>query len=159
MIAVFPGSFDPLTLGHLNLIRRASKLCTHLYVAVLTNTSKTPLFSSEEKVALINDQIEDLPNVSVVAVPAKLTVQVVRSLGATCIIRGVRNETDFNYERDIAAINAHLSPTIETITLFARPKYAFISSSMIKEVARFGGSLTNLVPPQVAKALAAKFQQ
>lgn len=159
MKAIFPGSFDPLTNGHLNLIKRAAKICDELVVAVLTNTAKQPLFTPEEKVALIKDAIRHVDNVTVVSVQATLTVKVVRQLGADCIVRGVRNESDFSYERDIAAMNAHLSPTIETITLFARPKYAFISSSMIKEVARFGGSLTDLVPPAVATALQKKYHQ
>lgn len=154
--AIFPGSFDPLTNGHLDLIQRASKLFTHLDVVVVTNTQKQPLFTVDEKIELIQKAVQNYTNVQVVAVADELTVDVMHKLQATVLIRGIRNEQDFSYERDIVAMNAHLAPDIETVLLLAKPEYAFISSSMIKEVAFFGGNLTKLVPENVARALCRK---
>ena len=158
MKAVFPGSFDPLTNGHLDLIKRASGLFEEVIVAIATNTAKQPLFSPQEKMTLVNSAIKDLPNVSAVAIPSDLTVNVARKLGVKAIVRGVRNVQDFEYEQGIAAMNKQLAPDLETILLFARPEYTLLSSSLIKEVARFHGDLTKFVPAEVGLALKKKME-
>ena len=158
MKAVFPGSFDPLTNGHLDLIKRASGLFEEVIVAIATNTAKQPLFSPQEKMTLVNSAIKDLPNVSAVAIPSDLTVNVARKLGAKAIVRGVRNVQDFEYEQGIAAMNKQLAPDLETILLFARPEYTLLSSSLIKEVARFHGDLAKFVPTEVGLALKKKME-
>lgn len=158
MKAVFPGSFDPLTNGHLDLIKRASGLFEEVIVAIATNTAKQPLFSPQEKMTLVNSAIKGLPNVSAVAIPSDLTVNVARKLGAKAIVRGVRNVQDFEYEQGIAAMNKQLAPDLETILLFARPEYTLLSSSLIKEVARFHGDLAKFVPTEVGLALKKKME-
>ena len=140
--AVFPGSFDPITRGHLDMIQRASRLVDRLIVAVMVNTSKQPLFTMTEKVAMISDELTDLPNVDFMA-----------SVHATVLVRGLRNEQDFGYERDIAWMNKSLDETIETICLIARPPYAYFSSSLIKEVAKMGADVSKYVPTAVAQKL------
>ncbi|KRM88007.1 pantetheine-phosphate adenylyltransferase [Lacticaseibacillus thailandensis] len=155
-IAIFPGSFDPFTNGHLDTVRRASAIFDRVVVAVMTNTSKQPLFSASEKTALIAGALVGLPNVSVVAQSAALTVDFARHLHAQFIVRGLRNVQDFSYENDIAAVNARLAPDIQTVLLPAKPEYAAISSSIIKEVAAFGGDVSTMVPANVARALQQK---
>ncbi|MBS0936554.1 pantetheine-phosphate adenylyltransferase [Lactiplantibacillus plantarum] len=150
--AVFPGSFDPITRGHLDMIQRASRLVDRLIVAVMVNTSKQPLFTMTEKVAMISDELTDLPNVEVQAATS-LTVDFMASVHATVLVRGLRNEQDFGYERDIAWMNKSLDETIETICLIARPPYAYFSSSLIKEVAKMGADVSKYVPTAVAQKL------
>ncbi|KRK74417.1 pantetheine-phosphate adenylyltransferase [Lacticaseibacillus nasuensis] len=156
--ALYAGSFDPLTNGHLDIIRRASALFDQVIVAPMTNVSKAPLFTSEEKVALINTAVQALANVTVVAAPRQLTVAFAQTLGAQYLVRGLRNTADFNYEADIAAMNASLAADLESVFLMAAPRYRFVSSSLIREVASFGGDVTALVPANVATALTAKFE-
>ncbi len=159
MNAVFPGSFDPVTNGHLDLIRRASRAYDKIIIAVMTNTSKKPLFPVGEKVKFINENIADIANAEVVAVEADLTVNVMHRLNASVLVRGIRDVKDFEYERKIAAINNKLDPAIETVLLFAKPEYAFLSSSMIKEVAQFNGDISGMVPTNVAMALKKKWEK
>ncbi|WP_407886080.1 pantetheine-phosphate adenylyltransferase [Levilactobacillus sp. N40-8-2] len=151
-IAVFPGSFDPLTNGHLDLIQRASRMFDHLVVAVGQNTSKRGVFTASERVAFIEAGTQDLTNVSV-QVETGLTVAFMRSVNATVLVRGLRNSTDFEFEQGIAGMNRALDNQIDTVCLMAAPKYQFVSSSLLKEVAQFGGDLTQLVPPAVAQGL------
>ncbi|MCT4487120.1 pantetheine-phosphate adenylyltransferase [Levilactobacillus parabrevis] len=151
-IAVFPGSFDPLTNGHLDLIQRASRMFDHLIVAVGQNTSKRGVFTASERVAFIEAGTQALANVSV-QVEAGLTVDFMRSVNATVLVRGLRNSTDFEFEQGIAGMNRSLDDQIDTVCLMAAPKYQFVSSSLLKEVAQFGGDLTQLVPPAVAQGL------
>ncbi|WP_395361633.1 pantetheine-phosphate adenylyltransferase [Levilactobacillus parabrevis] len=151
-IAVFPGSFDPLTNGHLDLIQRASRMFDHLIVAVGQNTSKRGVFTASERVAFIEAGTQALANVSV-QVEAGLTVDFMRSVNATVLVRGLRNSTDFEFEQGIAGMNRSLDDQIDTVCLMAAPKYQFVSSSLLKEVAQFGGGLTQLVPPAVAQGL------
>lgn len=150
--AVFPGSFDPITRGHLDMIQRASRLVDRLIVAVMVNTSKQPLFTMTEKVAMISGELTDLANVEVQAATG-LTVDFMASVHATVLVRGLRNEQDFGYERDIAWMNKSLDETIETICLIARPPYAYFSSSLIKEVAKMGADVSKYVPTAVAQKL------
>lgn len=159
MIALFPGSFDPLTNGHLDLISRASKMYDQIIVAVMTNTSKKPLFSTDEKLELIKTNVKEMANVEVIAVESDLTVNVMNKLGATVLVRGVRDVKDFEYEREIAAMNSQLDGQIETILLLARPEYSFLSSSMIKEVGQFHGDITKFVPANVAASLNQKLER
>jgi len=157
-IALFPGSFDPFTNGHLDTVQRASQLFDEVVIAAMTNTAKRALFTAEEKVALIETAVADLLNVRVVAQSNELTVNLAHDLGAGFIIRGLRNANDLAYESDIAQVNNSLDATIETVFLLASPQYLAVSSSMIKEVAQFGGDVRPLVPANVAHALAQKFE-
>lgn len=156
-IAIFPGSFDPLTNGHLDLIKRAAKLFDKVIVAVLSNTAKQPLFSMAERLSLIKQVVADLDNVTVIAQSDDLTVNVAHQLHAQFIIRGLRSSQDFEYENNIAQMNSHLADDIETVFLFTKPRYAYIASSLVKEVARFRGDLNHLVPKCIANALIKKF--
>ena len=133
-VAIFPGSFDPLTLGHLDLIKRGSQLFDQIAVAVMTNTSKTPLFTVQERVDQIKEAVQQLPNVSVITTEG-LTVDLMNKIGADYLLRGLRNTADFQYERDIAAMNLHLDNQVETMFMMADPKYQHLSSSLLKEVA------------------------
>ncbi|MDN2452462.1 pantetheine-phosphate adenylyltransferase [Lactobacillus sp. UCMA15818] len=153
MKAIFPGSFDPITCGHLDLIKRASLIFDEIVVLVMTNTSKSGLFSSIERVALIKNEIQNIENVTVAARENVLTVQAAKDLQAQVILRGLRSGRDFLYETDIAAINKKLNPDLETLFLPTNKEYEHISSSLIKEVAKFDGDLAGLVPVNVEEAL------
>nr|WP_313628323.1 pantetheine-phosphate adenylyltransferase [Enterococcus italicus] len=148
-IALFPGSFDPITLGHIDLIERASQLFDHLYVGVFQNTTKKSLFTKEEKMLLVKKSLEHYENVSVVSQEEELTVTYARKIGADFLIRGIRNSKDFEYEKDIYALNQHLDDSIETVFLIANPKYEHVSSSMLKEILTFGGDVTAFLPDVV----------
>lgn len=151
--AIFPGSFDPITNGHVKMAIKASELFDELYFVIVTNTKKRYLFSPEKRVELAKESFKDYPNIHVVNKAASLTVDVAHELNAKFIVRGLRNETDFSFEREISAINKTQAPDLETVFLMAEPGDSFISSSMIKEVAAFGGQVSQLVPKQVAEAL------
>ncbi|WP_278437561.1 pantetheine-phosphate adenylyltransferase [Leuconostoc lactis] len=151
-IALFPGSFDPLTNGHLDIIQRASQIFDHVVVGVGRNTSKQALFTPEEKVDLISTVVADLPNVDV-AIMHGLTVQFMSEIGAKFIVRGLRNSKDFEYERDIAGVNSALAD-VETILLLAKPENQNISSSMVKEIGSMGAdNMAKFVPKVVVDAL------
>ncbi|MDN6900847.1 pantetheine-phosphate adenylyltransferase [Oenococcus sicerae] len=152
--AVFPGSFDPLTLGHMDVIRRAAKLFDQVVVAVGINTSKTGMFSTEEKIKLITDDIQEFENAEVAKMPG-LTVEFVSSIEADVIIRGIRNVKDYEYERDIAELNRQLSG-VETVLLPAQAIYQDISSSNLKEVAKFGADISHFVPKNVSELIKLK---
>ena len=149
MKAIFPGSFDPVTNGHLDIIKRSAAIFDEVFVVVLTNTAKKPMFSANERQSFIQKATEKIPNVKVLAKEADLTVNVAQELDAQIIIRSVRNTQDLEFEQNIAAMNKELAPKIETLILLTDPKYAFLSSTLVKEVARFKGELGNLVPPIV----------
>ena len=157
-IAVYPGSFDPITLGHLNVIERAAAMVDQLIVGVLNNQAKWPLFSSEERVDMIREATAHLPNV--VAVPFDgLTIDFARRSGAQWIIRGLRAVTDFEYELQMAQTNRILDHSIDTFFLTAGLEYAYLSSSTVKEVARFGGDITGFLTPEVAEKTHAKLKE
>ncbi|MBP3701655.1 MAG: pantetheine-phosphate adenylyltransferase [Lachnospiraceae bacterium] len=157
-IAVYPGSFDPITLGHLNVIERAAAMVDQLIVGVLNNQAKWPLFTAEERVEMIREATTHLPNV--VAVPFDgLTIDFARRSGAQWIIRGLRAVTDFEYELQMAQTNRVLAPEIDTIFFTTELKYAYLSSSTVKEVARFGGDIDGFLTSAVAERTHAKLKE
>lgn len=155
-IALFPGSFDPITLGHLDTIKQAAVVFDRLLVVVMTNTSKKPLFSEQERVDLIQDAVKDLANVEVLARPNQLTVRLAKDLGAGVLVRGVRNSSDFLYEQQIAEMNRQLEPALPTALFLARGENAAIASSMVKEIAKYGGDISQFLPARAATALKEK---
>ncbi|CAI6024537.1 pantetheine-phosphate adenylyltransferase [Cohnella sp. JJ-181] len=155
-IAVYPGSFDPVTFGHLDIIRRAAKQYDRLIVAVLNNTTKSPLFTVEERTSLLLEVTKDLPNVEIGNF-RDLLVRYLRSQQAQVIVRGIRSVTDFEYELQMASTNRQLDEGIETIFMMTNPKYSYLSSSIVKEIAKFDGAVQDLVPPAVEAALRGKF--
>jgi pantetheine-phosphate adenylyltransferase len=150
--AIFPGTFDPPTNGHVDLIQRGSKLFDPLTVAILTNPVKNPLFSVEERVEMLREATCSLSNVSVATFDG-LMVDFARKLGASAVLRGIRAISDYEYEFQMALMNRRLAPEIETVFLQPAGRYSFISSRMLKEVFSFGGDVTGLVPPIVLKRL------
>ena len=158
MRALYPGSFDPLTLGHLDLIERASRLFDGLVVAVLQNPAKQPAFPLERRLEQIRTATAHLPAVEVDSFDG-LTVTFARDCRTTVILRGLRALTDFEFELQIAHTNKSLAPDLETLFLATAVHHSFLSSSVVKEVARFGGDVSHLVPPVVAADLARLFNQ
>ena len=146
--AVYPGSFDPVTLGHMDIIKRASSLFDRLIIAVLNNRAKTPLFSVEERVKMLEEVTKDLPNVEVKSFGG-MTVDFARECGANALVRGLRAITDFEYELQIAQLNRVMDPDIDTVFLTTNLKYAYLSSSAVKEVAAYGGDISHFVTPYV----------
>lgn len=151
-IAVYPGSFDPITNGHLNIIRRASKLYDKLIVGVLDNINKRPLFSAAERKEMIDEVIKDLPNVSC-DIFNGLLVDFAKQNGATVIVKGLRTVADFEYEFQMALLNKALNPEYETMFMMTDSKYSYISSSMVKEVAKYKGELEGLAPFNVIEKM------
>ncbi len=152
--AVCPGSFDPMTLGHLDIFRRAARLFDSLVITVVVNPNKRGMFTIDERVALIEENVADLPGVTVESWTG-LLVDYARTVGAVAIVKGLRNSTDFDYEQPMASMNAHLTE-VDTVFLVTDPKYAFVSSSLVKEVAKLGGDIAELIPDNVARSLATK---
>lgn len=154
-IALYPGSFDPPTRGHEDLIRRAAALADRLVVAVVVNPNKQPMFSAAERTALLAAMVADVPNVTVGHFEG-LVVDYARSTGATILVRGVRSVADFDSEQQMAQMNRHLHPGLDTVFLSPAPGLGHISSTLVREIARLGGSVDGLVPSAVARALGAK---
>jgi pantetheine-phosphate adenylyltransferase len=150
--ALYPGTFDPPTNGHVDLIQRGAKLFEHLTVAILNNPVKNPLFTVEERVEMLKEVTGALPNVSV-ATFGGMMVEFARQKGATAVLRGIRAISDYEYEFQMALMNRRLAPEIETVFLQPAGRYSFVSSRMVKEVFSFGGDVTGLVPPNVLKKL------
>lgn len=155
-IAIYPGSFDPITNGHLDIIKRASKLCDKLIVAVLVNSSKKNLFTFDERIHMIEDAISDLDNVCVKTFSG-LLVDYCTENNVNAIIRGLRAVSDFEYELQMAQMNRKLEDNVETIFLTASTKYSFLSSSIVKEIARYKGNIEELVPKKACEYLVEKF--
>ena len=149
MIAVYPGSFDPITLGHLDLIQRGSRLFDEVIVAVLRNPNKTPLFTVQQRIDQIRLTTKHLPNVEVDSFDG-LTVNYAQMRQAQVLLRGLRAVSDFEIELQMAHTNKTLSTQIETVFLATSNEYSFLSSSVVKEIAKFGGSVDHLVPPHIA---------
>ena len=154
-IAIYAGSFDPITRGHEDLIRRSLEFVDTLIVAVATNVSKAPLFTIEERVALIRSSLAGEPNVDVQSFGG-LLVDFAREAGASLLIRGLRAVSDFEYEYQMALMNRHLSPRLETVFMVPSLDTTYISASLVREVAKYGGNVDDLVHPTVADALRAK---
>ena len=156
IIGIYPGSFDPLTNGHLDILERSRKMCDKLIIAVARNISKKPLFTIEERLDIIDKSYNCDDGVEIVTFDG-LLVEYCKNNNVTFIVRGVRAIIDFEYEHAVALMNRQLAPNIETIFLMAKSEYSFLSSSMIKEVALYGGNVTSLVPQFVNQKLIEKF--
>jgi pantetheine-phosphate adenylyltransferase len=150
--AIYPGTFDPPTNGHVDLIQRGARLFGHLTVAVLNNPGKDPMFTVAERVEMLEEVTSALGNVSVATFDG-LTVEFARRQGASAILRGIRAISDYEYEFQMALMNRRLAPEIETVFLQPAGRYSFVSSRMLKEVFSFGGDVTGLLPPNVLKRL------
>lgn len=157
-IAVYPGSFDPITNGHVYILKRSLKIFDRLVVALAENVRKTPLFSIAERSTMICDAVDRDPRIEVDAFQG-LLVDYVRQRGATTVIRGLRALADFEYEFQAAHMNRHLAPEIETIFLMTSEESFYVSSSLVKEVALMGGDVSRMVPAPVAACLSRKFQE
>ncbi|WP_340122749.1 pantetheine-phosphate adenylyltransferase [Methylobacter svalbardensis] len=155
--AIYPGTFDPITNGHLDLIARASRLYHKVVVAVAVNRSKTPLFSLDERVALAKAVTSEFPNVEVIGFD-NLLVECAKQQGANVILRGLRAVSDFEYEFQLAGMNRRLAPELETVFLTPAEQYEFISSSMIREIAQLNGDVSCFVPDLVHQCLIDKFR-
>jgi len=147
-IAVFPGSFDPITIGHVSLVRRALPIFDKIIIGIGLNTSKNKLFSLEQRKKWITDVFKDESKIEVMTFEG-LTVNFCKKIGAKYIIRGLRNASDFDYEKTIAQLNHELNPEIETIFFISRPKYSHISSTIVREIIRVKGDASSLVPKEV----------
>jgi pantetheine-phosphate adenylyltransferase len=156
-VALYPGSFDPPTLGHLDLVERASKLFPRLVVALGYHPNRTPLFTNPERMNLLERVCEPYPNVEVAQFDG-LLVEYARSINARVIVRGLRAQTDFEYELQIAHANADLAPELDTVFLPTRTRHGFISASLVREIARHGGDVSRYAPPLVCEALTAKYR-
>jgi pantetheine-phosphate adenylyltransferase len=155
--AIYPGTFDPPTNGHVDLIQRGSKLFDHLTVAILMNPVKNPLFTVQERVDMLKEATKPLGNVSVEKFDG-LMVEFARAAGATAVLRGIRAISDYEGEFQMALMNRRLAPEIETVFLQPAGRYSFVSSRMVKEVFSFGGDITGLVPTNVLKKLRARIK-
>lgn len=151
-IAIYPGSFDPVTYGHLDIIRRASEVFDKVIIGVLINHSKKPLFSVEERVEMIKKTTGDIPNIEVVSFGG-LLVDFCERMGVNVIVRGIRAVSDFEYELMMAQTNKQLSSNIETMFLATNSKYSFLSSSTVRELALFDGDISQFVPPEVCNKI------
>ncbi|MGD0200665.1 MAG: pantetheine-phosphate adenylyltransferase [Bryobacteraceae bacterium] len=148
VVALYPGSFDPITNGHLDLIDRGAKLCDRLIVAILRNEEKQPLFTVSERMEMLREVVRGYPNVEVDSFDG-LLVHYAQQKGATVILRGIRAISDYEYELQMALMNRRLCPSIETVFLMAGEEYSFVSSRIIKQVIGLGGNITGLVPASV----------
>ena len=156
--AIYPGSFDPVTLGHIDIIRRSAEPFDHLIIAVLNNSAKKPLFTVEERVHMLKEVTKDIPNTEVLSFGG-LTVEFARECGAHALVRGLRAVTDFEYELQLAQLNRVIAPEIDTVFLTTNLKYAYLSSSSVKEVAAYGGDISSFVTPYVEERVHEKFQR
>ena len=156
--AIYPGSFDPVTYGHIDIITRSSKLADELVIGVLKNNSKRPLFSVEERVKMLEEVTKELPNVKIVPFNG-LLVDFARQIEANAVVRGLRAITDFEYELQMAQTNHQLAPDVETLFLTTNLQYSYLSSTIVKEVATFGGDISQFVPEVVMNRIKEKMSQ
>ena len=156
--AIYPGSFDPVTFGHIDIIRRSASMVDELIVGVLNNNAKIPLFSVEERVRMLEKVLKDMPNVKCIPFEG-LLVDFAHETGARMVIRGLRAITDFEYELQMAQTNHKLSPDVETVFLTTSLEYSYLSSTTVKEVAAFGGDISQFVPEYVADRIKEKMKQ
>lgn len=156
--AIYPGSFDPVTFGHLDMIERSAEIVEELIVAVLRNNAKNPLFSTEERVSMLEEMTKNMPNVKVQSFDG-LLIDFAQSVGATIIIRGLRAVTDFEYELQIAQTNRIIAPGVDTLFLTTSLEYAYLSSTIVKEVASYGGDISHFVPEQLIELIDHKYRK
>ena len=156
--AIYPGSFDPVTFGHLDLIERSSKIVDELIVGVLNNKAKTPLFSVEERVKILQEATKQYDNVKIVPFEG-LLVEFAAQVDANMIIRGLRAVTDFEYELQLTQTNHILNPEVETIFLTTNLQYSYLSSTIVKEIASYGGDISQFVPPEFIERIFKKYQK
>ena len=157
-IAIYPGTFDPITLGHLDILQRASKLFNHVIITLAINSNKTPLFSREERLDFIGDAVKNLPNVTVDSFEGML-IKFAEKMGASAVIRGLRAISDFEFEFQLALMNRKQNPDITTVFLMPNEKYTYLNSTIIREVAKFGGDVSSFITPLVADKLKEKFSK
>ncbi len=150
--ALYAGTFDPVTYGHLDVVRRAASLFDKVIVAVSVNPRKTPLFSLEERAEMLREECKEFPNVAVAVAPG-LVVDFAREVGAEVIVRGLRAVSDFEFELQMASTNRALAPEVETVFFTPAPQYHYVSASIVAEIARFGGDVAEFVPPSVGRRL------
>lgn len=150
--AIYPGSFDPITLGHIDIVRRARKVFDEVHIAVAINPEKTPFFSYSERVELIRDLFQDDPGIFVQEFSG-LIIKHAEALGIYTVIRGLRAVSDFDYEFQFALTNQKLSDKMETVFLMTDAQYSFLSSRVVRQLARFGGDISQMVPPSIEKAI------
>ena len=155
---IYPGTFDPITYGHLDVLSRAAKLFDRVTVAIAENAGKTPLFSAADRLAMVRPNVAEFPNVFVTSFNG-LLVDFAVAQEATAIIRGLRALSDFEFEFNMALMNRHLEPRIETIFVMPNEQFSYTSSSLVKQVAQFGGDITHFVPPNVGEALTFAFRK
>ena len=155
-IAIYPGTFDPITLGHLDIAKRASSLFDKVIITLAINSSKTPLFSREERLDFMQDAVKDIPNVTVDSFEGML-IKFAEKMGAIAVIRGLRAMSDFEFEFQLALMNRKQNQEITTVFLMPHEKYTYLNSTIIREVARFGGDVSSFITPYVAEKLINKF--
>ena len=153
--ALYAGSFDPMTRGHLDVVRRAAKMFDRLYVGVLINYAKNPMFTIEERVEMIREEVKDIPNVEVVSFDG-LVIEAAKILGVSVLVRGLRAVTDFEYEIQMALLNRNLARELDTVFFATSLKYSYLSSSVVKEVAFYNGDIHNFVTPNVERMIKEK---
>ena len=156
--AIYPGSFDPVTLGHLDIIRRSASIADELIVGILNNKAKTPLFSVGERVKMLEEVTKDFPNVKIIPFEG-LLVEFAKQMDAKVIVRGLRAITDFEYELQMSQTNHKIEPEIETLFLTTSLEFSFLSSTTVKEVASFGGDITQFVPEVIVKKIKEKIEE
>lgn len=154
-VMLFPGSFDPFTRGHRDIARRASKLCDKLVVAVMENNTKSPLFTAEERTELVKLSLKDYPNIEVMSYNG-LLVDLYKKYGCCAVVRGIRSESDFRYEAELALANRLLYPEYDALLLPCRDDLSLISSSIVKEVGHYGGDISKMVPAEIVDMVKAK---
>jgi pantetheine-phosphate adenylyltransferase len=154
--AIYPGSFDPVTFGHIDIIRRGSRLFDKIIVAVVVNPGKQTLFTREERLDMLRNSLDSLPNVEFESFDG-LLAEYTESIGASVVVRGIRAITDFEYEMQMALMNRRLSNKFDTVFMMPKEEYVYISSRLVKEIAQLGGTVRGLVPPYVEKQLRLKF--
>ena len=156
--AVYPGSFDPVTYGHLDIIKRSRSLADELIVGVLNNKAKTPLFSVEERVKMLEEMTKNMPGIKIVPFEG-LLIDFAKEMSAGIVVRGLRAVTDFEYELQMAQTNNKLSPELETVFLTTSLEYSYLSSTIVKEVAAFGGDISQFVPETIERRIQEKIMK
>ena len=156
-VAIYPGSFDPITFGHIDIVDRATSLFDQVIIGVAESRSKEPLFSTDERIELVKETFKDNNKINVIGYSKKLTVDLARENNAIAIIRGLRAVADFEYEFQLATMNRSLAPDIESIFFTPKDTLIYVSSSLVKEIAQFGGNVERLVPKHIVSALYKKF--